>query len=324
MRILKGDDESLNAKMIYLLLVGLTVVWGFNVSFVKILVGTVPPVTITAFRIFTAAITVFIALGLLRRVRLPKKSEMIYIIGGTFTGVVIHHYFLSSGLTATSATNAGLVLGMGPLLTVLLSIIFFRKRPSLITGLGFIVGGIGVSITVLYGNGQLQGVNIGDFQIFLCILSQAFSFILINKATKTMDSVLLTGYMLLFGSIMLFMISLVIEPHGLAALVNVTPSYVIVFLISAIMATGLGHMLYNYSISQVGAAEASIFLNLSTFFSVVGAALFLTETIHFAHFVGMIFIVSGVIMGSGTLEALLLQRKKMRQTIGPDAGQHHL
>ena len=314
----------MNAKTIYLLLVGLTLVWGFNVSFLKILVGPVPPLTITAFRIFIAAVTVFITLSLLRRVRLPKKSEMIYIIGGTVAGVIFHHSFLATGLTSTSATNAGLVLGLAPLLTVLLSMIFFRKRPSLITGLGFIFGGIGVSITVLYGNGQIQGVSIGDFQIFLSILSQAFSFILINKATKTMDSILLTGYMLLFGSLMLFIISLFMEPNGLASLAHVTPSFVGVLFLSGILATGLGHMVYNYSISRIGAAEASIFLNLSTFFSVVGAALILSEAIHLAHFVGMVFIVSGVIMGSGTLEAILLQRKRRLQAIGSDAGQPHL
>ena len=70
-------------------------------------------------------------------------------------------------------------------------------------------------------------------------------------------------------------------------------------------------MIYNYSISQVGAAEASIFLNLNTFFSIIGAALFLSEAIQPAHYIGFIFIVSGVIMGSGTLEALLLKKRKV-------------
>lgn len=300
----------MSASKVYLILIGVMVIWGFNVSFVKILVEHIPPVTITSFRIFTAALTVFIVLGFLRRIRLPYKSEWIYIIGGTFTSVAFHHYFLSTGLSHTSATNAGLILGMGPLLTVLLSMIFFKKKPTFITGLGFILGGIGVSITVLFGSGQLQAMNLGDFEVFLSILSQAFSFILINKATKTMDPVLLTGYMLLIGSIILFFMSIKMEPTGLTSLAGISPSVLVIFFISAVLATGLGHMIYNYSIGQVGAAEASIFLNLNTFFSVLGAALFLKEAIHPAHYIGLIFIVSGVIMGSGTLEALLLKRRK--------------
>ena len=135
-RFLKGDDRAMRTSKVYLILVAVMLVWGFNVSFVKILVQHVPPITITSFRIFAAALTVFVVLGCLRRIRLPHKSEMIYIFVGTFTSVVVHHYFLSTGLSHTSATNAGLILGMGPLLTVMLSLIFFKKKPSLVTGLG--------------------------------------------------------------------------------------------------------------------------------------------------------------------------------------------
>ena len=63
---------------------------------------------------------------------------------------------------------------------------------------------------------------------------------------------------------------------------------------------------------RVGAATASIFLNLNTLFSVVGAALFLQETIKPVHFIGFLLIVTGVILGSGTLEALIKQRHKKK------------
>ena len=311
---------KMSSLKIYLMLVGLTFVWGLNVSLVKVLVEHFQPVTITSIRIFTAALAVFLVLSLARRIRLPYKKEWKYIIGGSFTAVIFHHYFLSVGLSRTSATNAGLILGMGPLLTVILSMFFFKKKPTMITGLGFILGGIGVSITVLFGSGQLQGIHLGDFEIFLAILSQAFSFILINKASKTMNPVLLTGYMLFIGSLVLFVMGLMIEPSGLASLTNTTPYIWVIFLFSAIFATGLGHMVYNYAISQIGAAEASIFLNLNTLFSIVGAALLLGEIIKPAHYLGFILIVSGVILGSGTLEAMILQRKNRKIALHPPTG----
>ena len=129
--------------------------------------------------------TVFLVLSLARRIRLPYKKEWIYIIGGSLTAVIFHHYFLSVGLSRTFTTNAALILAIGPLLTFILSMFFFKKKPTMITGFGFILGGVGVSITVLFGSGQLQGIHLGDFEIFLAILSQAFSFILINRLPKT-------------------------------------------------------------------------------------------------------------------------------------------
>ncbi|HYK74154.1 MAG TPA: DMT family transporter, partial [Pseudoneobacillus sp.] len=82
------------------------------------------------------------------------------------------------------------------------------------------------------------------------------------------------------------------------------------FFISAIVATALGHMIYNYSISKIGAAEASIFLNLNTFFSMVASAVMLGEKITQHHLLGLLFIVSGVLLGSGTLEELMMKRQK--------------
>ena len=73
------------------------------------------------------------------------------------TAVIFHHYFLSVGLSRTSATNAGLILGMGPLLTVILSMFFFKKKPTMITGLGFILGGLGLALPCYLGAGNYKG-----------------------------------------------------------------------------------------------------------------------------------------------------------------------
>jgi drug/metabolite transporter (DMT)-like permease len=297
---------------IYMVLFVLMIIWGFNVSILKIVVENIAPITVTSFRIFIAAITVFLILGYKRRIRWPYKKEWVYILTGSCLSVIFHHYLLADGLTKTSATNAGLILGMGPLLTALLSMLFFKKRPTLIAALGFILGGIGVSVIVLFGSGRLQSINLGDLEIFLCILSQAGSFILINKATKTMDSILLTGYMLLIGSFVLFVISTGVEPGGIETLISAKSILWIAFILSGVLATGVGMTVYNYTIGQVGAAEASIFLNLSTFFSVVGASLLINETIVPAHFIGLLLIISAVLLGSGTLEAVILQKRNKR------------
>lgn len=284
--------------------------WGMNVSAVKVLVENFMPITITSFRIFVAGLTALLFLTIAGLVRLPKKSEWGYIIGGAFLSVVFHHFFLASGLTKTSATNTGLILGMGPLLTVIFSMIFLKKKPTFIQIIGFLFGGLGISFTVLAGSGGFHSINLGDVHILLSIISQALSFILIKRASETMDPRLLTGYMLLIGSFFLFIISLWREPGGLASITDASVSVWGAFFFSAVLATGVGHMVYNHAIGQVGPAETSIFLNLTTFFSIIGAAIFLNESIILAHVIGLILIVSGVILGSGGLEAFIIQRKQ--------------
>ncbi|XXM71296.1 DMT family transporter [Lysinibacillus sphaericus] len=296
----------------YLVLVFIMMIWGFNVPALKTLVTEFSPVTITSLRIFTAGITVFIILGIMKKIRKPTRRESVFIIGGGLLNVVSHHYFLSVGLTHTTSTNGGLILGTGPLLTALLASIILRNRPTVIKVIGFLLGGIGVSIIVLSGGEGLGNLNSGDAMVFISIFSQALSFIIISRAARTLDPRLLTGYMLVFGSVLLFIIGLITEPAGLSQLDEASIGIWVLFLASAILATAVGHMIYNHSIGKLGAAETSIFLNLNTFFSLVGAALFLGEKITSFHLLGLVFIILGVICGAGTLEELIIKRKRRR------------
>ncbi|MFA1820320.1 DMT family transporter [Virgibacillus oceani] len=299
-------------RNIYLIVIFVMLTWGMNVSALKVIVENFMPITITSLRILTAGLVVFVILASTRMVRLPKGKEWFYVAGGAVFSVVLHHYFLASGLTMTSATNTGLILGMGPILTVIFATLILKRKPSTLQFTGFILGFIGISFTVLAGSGGINTINLGDLYILLAILAQALSFIVIKQAAETMDPRLLTGYMLIIGSIVLFSISLWREPNGIASLSNVDYTVWLVFLFSAVIATGVGHMVYNYAISQLGPAETSIFLNLNTFFSLIGAAIFLNEAILISHFIGLIFIVTGVIFGSGGLEAWMIQRRRKR------------
>ncbi|MGF3104952.1 DMT family transporter [Rossellomorea sp. DUT-2] len=296
----------------YLILVFIMLIWGFNVPALKVLVSEFTPVTITSLRIFTAGITVFIILGIMGKIRKPTAKELLFIISGGLLNVVSHHYFLSVGLTGTSSTNGGLILGTGPLLTALMATIILRNRPTVIKIIGFLSGSVGVVIIVLSGGEGLGGLKTGDLFIFISIFSQALSFIIISRAAKTLDPRLLTGYMLVFGSVVLFAISLFTEPGAIKELGNASSSIWLLFFASAILATAVGHMIYNHSIGKIGAAETSIFLNLNTFFSLVGAAIFLNETVTFYHLIGLVFIVLGVVCGSGTLEEIVIRRKQKR------------
>ncbi|WP_053361685.1 DMT family transporter [Bacillus sp. FJAT-27251] len=303
----------MNNLKIYVILTVVMMIWGMNVSAVKMIVEHFPPMTINSLRVFTAGIVVFILLGMMKKIRKPAKEEYLFIFFGGLLNVTCHHLFLSIGLARTSAVNSGLILGMGPLLTALLAIPFVGKRMTIVKGMGFILGGIGITLTVMGGGKGLSGMNLGDFYIFISILAQAGSFIIISKAAKSMDPRLLTGYMLIFGSAVSMLIGFWQEPEGLGSLGGGSPLLWLLFAGSAVVATAAGHMLYNYAVGMVGPAETSIFLNLSTFFSLIGAALFLGETITFAHLSGMVFIIGGVILGSGALEELMLKRRIRKQ-----------
>lgn len=294
----------------YLLLILVMMIWGFNVPLIKILVTAFEPVTITAFRIFTASLVVFLILWKMGKVHWPAIYHWKFILGGGLFNVFFHHLFLGLGAAGTSAVHTGIILGLGPILTALMAVLIFRRGISVIRVLGFITGTAGVLVTVLGGGAGLSGFVIGDLYIFLSISAQAFSFILVSRAARDMDPLLLTGYMQLFGSFGLFIASFFMEPAGLPSLRNVNMTMVVVFILSAVGATAIGHLVYNNTITKIGPAEAAIFLNLNTFFSIVGSAVILGEPIYYYHWLGLLLIVPGVLMGSGALEELIRKRRR--------------
>lgn len=298
---------------VYGILITVMLIWGFNLPVVKYLVSTVEPVTLTSFRILTAGATVLAILSVFRLVRLPSRREWKFIFLGALLNVVLHHYFLSIGLSMTSGSNAGLILGTGPVLTAVLVSLIMRVYPTRLQWFGVFLGLLGVTATVLAGDGGASGMSVGDIFVFISILAQVLSYIVIMRAAKTLDPRLLTGYMFLVGSAILFVISLIQEPGELARFAEVPPLFWAAFLASATLGTAIGHMLYNYSVGKAGPSKAAIFMNLNTLFSLVGANVLLGEVITSRHIAGLLLIVCGVVFGSGAAEDLWLKRKKQNR-----------
>ncbi|MDQ0337989.1 drug/metabolite transporter (DMT)-like permease [Caldalkalibacillus uzonensis] len=289
----------------YVFLVVVMLIWGLNVVGLKLLVETFAPVTMQAGRIFVAGVSLVIVLYFLKELRRLNHKEWGYTLLATVLGVVVHHALLAVGLAQTSASNAALILGLLPLTTSVLAMIFLHDRLTLLRLLGIVCGFIGVACVVLHNNGGMGSIATGDLLVLLAMVSQAFSFILIKKVTATLSAKEMTAVMLLVGSVMLLALSFWVEPQGLSTFNQGSWWIWLIFFASAIIATGLGHMLFNAAIDKIGAGQAAIFNNLVPFFALISAFLFLGEPIFASQLFGFIFIVAGVLLGTGYVDEKL-------------------
>ncbi len=127
-------------SFIYALLIAIMVAWGLNVTALKILLEHFSPVALTALRILTAGLVVLLVLWGIGKLQKVSWNEAKQIGLAALFSVVAHHFFLALGLARTTAVNAGLVLGMVPLVTALLAIVFLGQRPTLFRLLGIGLG----------------------------------------------------------------------------------------------------------------------------------------------------------------------------------------
>jgi drug/metabolite transporter (DMT)-like permease len=256
-------------------------------------------------RIIIASLVVITVLLFRRNFRQLSKVEWFYTVLAGLTGVVGHHFFLAVGLVHTTASNAALILALIPLTTSILAILFLRDRLTRLRLVGIVLGFTGVAFVILQGNGGVGKASIGDLYVLCSMVIQASSFILIKKISDTVDTKQMTAIMFIMGSTILLIISFLFEPQGIAKMSMGTLGAWMTLLASAVLATGVGHMLYNSAIHQIGAGQTAIFNNLVPFFSLLAAAAFLGESITLAQIIGFVLIVVGVVLGTGYLDERL-------------------
>ncbi|SOC36272.1 DMT family transporter [Ureibacillus acetophenoni] len=301
-----------NAK-IYTILVLVMLAWGLNVTWLKIIVSNGDPLTLQSVRIFLAGITVFTILLILRQKLYVRNMPWKYILLGSFFGVICHHAFLAFGIQQTTGTKTAIISGLSPLIVALIAVIFKDTIMTKSKLIGFILGGIGVLTAVLRDFRELLSWELGDILVFLSFFLQAFSFIAIRRGTKTISPLLMTAYMLTIGSILLVLSSSLINPSSFVSFATTDLTFWSVFLLSAIVATGLGHSLYNLCIKHIGTAESAIFVNLNTVFALFGTTILLHELITYQQITGTIIIITGVLIGTSNIESIITKYKNRQK-----------
>lgn len=306
---MKQQSLMLTYGLVFLI----TAIWGLNVVFLKVLVENLPPQTMTAFRIMIAGITAIIIVYFAKSLRALSVREWLYTAFGMIFGVILHHLTLALGLMTTAASTGSLILSLVPLATAVLAVIFLGEQLTKMRVLGFILALAGV---FFIQGGSFSGLKLsqGELLLFTSMFAQAISFIFIKKATATLDSKAVTAIMNLAGSVGLLLIAFIAEPDGLSNMTSASLGVYIVLFTSGIVATGIGHMVFNLAIQKIGASKTAIFNNFVPFFGVLFSVIFLNEMIEPAQLIGFVFIVAGVLFGTGYIERVWMKRqsKKVR------------
>lgn len=306
---MKQQSLMLTYGLVFLI----TAIWGLNVVFLKVLVENLPPQTMTAFRIMIAGITAIIIVYFAKSLRGLSVREWLYTAFGMIFGVILHHLTLALGLMTTAASTGSLILSLVPLATAVLAVIFLGEQLTKMRVLGFILALAGV---FFIQGGSFSGLKLsqGELLLFTSMFAQAISFIFIKKATATLDSKAVTAIMNLAGSVGLLLIAFIAEPDGLSNMTSASLGVYIVLFTSGIVATGIGHMVFNSAIQKIGASKTAIFNNFVPFFGVLFSVIFLNEMIEPAQLIGFVFIVAGVLFGTGYIERVWMKRqsKKVR------------
>jgi drug/metabolite transporter (DMT)-like permease len=273
--------------------------WGTNVVMIKYLTRFFDPTALAALRLCAATLVlvpaVFLKYGW---VRLSRQAWS-YIAGvGIFT-IFLHQIGLSWGLKETSSTHGVLILALNPLFTIMAAA-RFADEPFTSTKLVGITLGLSGVLLIVGQNGNTASTLQGDLYMFAAMLVYVIGSLFVKKSTATVPPLIVTAYSHIVGALGLLLLALLTTPVWIHTPV-LMPVPVGVFLTSALLATGLGALLWNTSIQRVGASTASLFLNVNPIIGIIASALFLHEALYWQHFAALALVLGGVGLGTGLL-----------------------
>jgi drug/metabolite transporter (DMT)-like permease len=287
-----------NERYLYLMLAGIVTLWGLNVVMVKYL-ASFPPLFVAAIRMTVAALCLSpILFKSGKKVRLATVDWLL-LAGVGATSIALHQITLASGVQLTTAGNASLILGLNPLATALLAMLFLGEPLTRRKGLGICIGFAGVLTVVLSQHGMIEMNGWGDAIIFVSMLMYVAGGLLIRKlSTRGVPIMVITAYSQAIGVLLLWMAALSAQPLEYYAALEITPFQWMVIFASGGLSTALGSLGWNYGIRQLGASRTAVFLNGMPMASLFFAALFLGEHLQLLHLLALVMIVVGVYLGS--------------------------
>ena len=232
-----------------------------------------------------------------RALILHRRDIVPALLLGLF-GIVGYHYFFFQSLRYTEVANTAIINALSPVLTSLAAAVLIKERLSRGNYAGILVAFIGVLLLLSRGDSDTilsLRFNKGDLLMLLSVVSWMVYALLIRTMLDRYSGFTLTFYATLFGVLMLLVLAPQEAPLGDIREISRTSLLAVVYM--GICGSGLGYLLYNLSIREIGPTRTSSFVYSVIPLIVAGLALlFFQQPITPIMIVSMILILIGLRM----------------------------
>jgi drug/metabolite transporter (DMT)-like permease len=281
----------------YVKLIGAMFMWGGTWIAGRIVAQELAaPLAVPAIRFLIAGV-VLAGFALATEGRIPHPQtggEWGVVTGLAMTGIFIYALCFFYGLKQITAGRGALVVALTPVLVALGAWFMGQEKMTPVKLAGIAIALLGCLTVVGNGNplALLHGaVGMGEWLILGCALCwTAYTFIG-RQATLSLSPLAATLYASLIGSLLLGITALL---QGGSEISEWSWRVWTSVLFLAIGGTALAFTWFADGVKRLGAAKASVFVNLVPVFAVLQAAVLLDERLGFAVLGGGLLVIAGV------------------------------
>ena len=229
---------------------------------------------------------------------LPASEDRILLILLSVIGVLACNYFYFFAVQNTSLTHVAVLYALGPIITTIQASIFLKEpiHSGRLWGIVFAFTGVCLLMT----GGRISeflrgGFHIGDCAELLSALCLAVYTILSKRIKKT-PADCAAFWLMLFCFMMTLPLVFALE-GGFASHVSLRCTVSVCYL--GIACSGLGYLLQQKSIHQIGASASAAFLNGISPITILTAALVMGERISPLQICCIVLVFFGLFLNAG-------------------------
>lgn len=266
------------------------IMWSSTYSGIKLTVNYFSPEVLALYRFLIASLVLALFLWIKKKGLPEKKDWLLFLLTG-FVGISVYMILYNSAQKEVGAGTAAFLLGITPVLTSFIAYFYLKEKLNWIGWIGILISFGGVALIGL-GEGRLGGSFGGILKLVAVGFLLSFYNIWVRKLSKKYNSLQITGYSFVIGTVFL----LVFVP-GLTREWAQAPLHIhlsVVYL--GIFPAAVGYLFWSYALSKGNTAQISSFMYLTPFLTLIVSWFWIHETTAFISVLGGIVILGGVFL----------------------------
>jgi drug/metabolite transporter (DMT)-like permease len=265
--------------------------WGSSFIALKFAFAELPPMWVIFGRMALGSLVFLLAWRWRGRLDY-RPGDWRYLLALAACEPCLYFIFEALALQHTSATQAGMITALLPLLVAMGAFLFLQERVARSTWAGFllaVVGAIWLSLAS-EADSHAPAPLLGNFYEFVAMLCATCYTLLLKFLSERYSPFILTAMQAFIGSLFFLPLALVTEPLPSQFSLLGVGSVIYLGVVVTVGAYGL----YNFGVSRLPASHASGFTNLLPVFTLIFAALLLGESLTPAQYAAAALVFVGV------------------------------
>ncbi|MFI8479746.1 DMT family transporter [Pseudomonas sp. NPDC078700] len=272
-------------------LISAMAIWGSSFIALKLAFAELPPLWVIFARMLLGSLVFLLAWRWRGRFDY-RQGDWKYLLGLAACEPCLYFIFEALALQNTSASQAGMITALLPLMVAVAAFVFLRERTTRTTLAGFSLAVIGAVWLSLAGSADEHAANplLGNFYEFLAMICATGYTLLLKHLSSRYSAFMLTAMQAFIGALFFLPVAALQAP--MPESISLQGFGVLLYLGIAVTVGGYG--LYNFGVSRLPASQASGFINLIPVFTLIMAMVVLGESLNFMQICAVVLVFAGV------------------------------